>query len=308
MGRAGGSDLGAPLSMGFRDINRLGTALLCVAIAVGASVLAALLLVPDTAPPHPAFAIAGLDDEAGPTEAATQAIPIADRLARASAAHGAELAAAQCGACHTLDRDGIAMVGPNLWGVAGASVAAKQGYHYSDALRALGGRWTPARLDQWLTRPQAMAPGTRMGFAGLDDPGQRADLVAFLIGLAPAAAPPAAGAAPVAFETLVDGADPKQGAAAAAAQCGACHGFDKGGAAMVGPNLYGVVGRGVAQAPDYAYSASLSAHRGVWTVTALGDWLANPRQFAPGTKMGFAGIADPGQRAPIVAYLRTLAP
>lgn len=301
--------------MGFRDINRLGAALLCVAIAVGASVLSARLLVSDTTPAHPAFAIAGLDDEGGATTAAAGTVPIADRLARASAAHGAELAAAQCGACHTLDRDGVAMVGPNLWGVSGGPVASKEGYRYSDALRALGGRWTPARLDLWLTRPQAMAPGTRMGFAGLDDPGQRADLIAFLVTLAPppgaaagAAGGAATAAAPVAFASLVDGADAKQGAVAAAAQCGACHGFDRGGAAMVGPNLYGVVGRGVAQAPDYAYSASLSAHRGSWTVAALGDWLADPRRFAPGTRMGFAGIADPRARANVVAYLRTLGP
>ncbi len=176
-GGKAGPEFGAAWPMDYRDINRLGAAVLCVAIAAGASVLAAGALVPDTAPARPAFAIAGLD----PRDAAPAApAPTPARLRRASVSAGADLAGAQCAACHTLDRDGVSMVGPNLYGVAGAPVAARAGYVYSDALRALGGRWSLDRLDRWLTRPQAMAPGTRMGFAGLDDPGQRADIIAFL--------------------------------------------------------------------------------------------------------------------------------
>ena len=43
-------------------------------------------------------------------------------------------------------------------------------------------------------------------------------------------------------------------------------------------------------------------------MAALGDWLENPRRFAPGTRMGFPGIADPATRAAVVAYLETLHP
>ena len=101
-------------------------------------------------------------------------------------------------------------------------------------------------------------------------------------------------------------ADPKAGAATADAQCSACHSFDKGGSAMIGPALYGVFGRPIAKAPDYSYSAALSGHGGNWTVAALDDWLRNPRHFAPGTKMGYAGLADDTQRAAVIAYLRSL--
>lgn len=308
--------------MSIRDANRLAAALLCVGAAVGASVLAARVLVPDTAPARPAIAITGADADAdADTSAAPAVAPIAQRLAHASAGRGATLAAANCSGCHTLEQGAPSMVGPNLFGVVDRPVAAEAGFGYSDALKALGGRWSVDRLDRWLLRPQAMAPGTLMGFAGLVDPDQRADLIAFLRKQAPAPAATlpgpspgtpapatATGASPAAFEMLVDHADAKRGADVAAAQCGACHGFDQGGGAQVGPNLFGVSGRGIAQGADFHYSTALSAHHGTWTAAALGDWLLDPKRFAPGTRMGFAGIADPATRAAVVAYLRTLHP
>lgn len=87
---------------------------------------------------------------------------------------------AACGACHSVAPDGAALIGPNLRGVMGRSVAGVDGFDYSPALKALGGTWTPERVDQFLADPNGFAPGTRMGLAGIEDAGERADLVAYL--------------------------------------------------------------------------------------------------------------------------------
>ena len=53
-------------------------------------------------------------------------------------------------------------------------------FGYTAALRQVGGTWTRDRLDAWLTNPKALVPGTSMGFAGLSDPLDRADVIAYL--------------------------------------------------------------------------------------------------------------------------------
>ena len=86
-----------------------------------------------------------------------------------------------CSACHTIGRGGADVDGPNLYGVVGARIAGRRPrYGYTQALRDLGGVWTGPRLDAWLTNPAAYAPGTAMHFAGLPDPRDRADVIAFL--------------------------------------------------------------------------------------------------------------------------------
>ena len=75
---------------------------------------------------------------------------------------------------------------------------------------------------------------------------------------------------------------------------------------MIGPNLYGVVGRPQASAPSYTYSAALKEHKGDWTYEQLNEWLTKPAAYAPGTKMTFVGISDPKTRADLIVYLRSL--
>ncbi|QUS35881.1 c-type cytochrome [Falsirhodobacter algicola] len=84
-------------------------------------------------------------------------------------------------------------------------------------------------------------------------------------------------------------------------RCAACHRI---GADGIGPHLDGVVGRPAASVPDYAYSGALRAMDGApWTVERLSAFLANPRGFAPGTKMAFAGLPSAQDRADVIAYL-----
>jgi cytochrome c len=81
-----------------------------------------------------------------------------------------------CGGCHSVDTDRI---GPRHRNVVGRVVASVPGYDYSPALKKLGGIWTPARLDQWLSGTQKMAPGSRM-YLALDDATARRLIITYL--------------------------------------------------------------------------------------------------------------------------------
>jgi cytochrome c len=88
--------------------------------------------------------------------------------------------------------------------------------------------------------------------------------------------------------------------------CSACHSVAPDGAALIGPNLWGVVGRAVGSSPGFDYSAELKAVGGTWTAEQLDRFLTNPGGFAPGTRMGYVGVADPVERRALVAYLDSL--
>lgn len=91
-----------------------------------------------------------------------------------------------------------------------------------------------------------------------------------------------------------------------AKKCAACHSFEKGGPNKVGPNLWNVVGGPKAHVSDFNYSSAMAEAGGKWTWEELDAFLANPRGTVKGTKMSFAGVKKPQQRADLLAYLRTL--
>ncbi len=121
----------------------------------------------------------------------------------------------------------------------------------------------------------------------------------------PGAAPAAAPAAEQPIEQALASADPKRGQQTAKV-CQTCHTFEKGGPNKIGPNLWGVLGRKKGTEGGFAYSDAIKSKGGEWTVDDLNKFLANPRAYAPGTKMNFAGLQRENQRADAIAYLNTL--
>lgn len=128
-------------------------------------------------------------------------------------------------------------------------------------------------------------------------------------GAAADAAPTAVAEAPVGpadISELLKTASVDDGMKVAKA-CAACHSFGKGEAAKVGPNLYGVVGGPHAHMEGFAYSEALKGmHDKVWSEDELNHFLYNPKAYAKGTKMAFAGIKKDADRAAVIAYLRSL--
>lgn len=88
---------------------------------------------------------------------------------------------ARCRACHTVAEGARNMTGPNLWGVFGRPAAARADFNYSPALREAGFDWDAERLDHWLENPREFLPGNRMAFAGVREPDDRRDLIAWLM-------------------------------------------------------------------------------------------------------------------------------
>lgn len=106
------------------------------------------------------------------------------------------------------------------------------------------------------------------------------------------------------FAALLAGADAEAGAKLSK-KCSSCHSFDKGGKNKVGPNLWDIVGKAVASGEGFKYSGALSDLGGEWTYDSLNAFLTRPKDFAPGTKMSFAGLKSADDRANLIAFLRS---
>src|SRR4051794_1116541 len=164
-------------------------------VALGSSIVASEMFHSER-PEKMGYPIAGVEQESSGGEAEQ---PIEAYLAKADPAKGADVFK-KCAACHNADKGGANQLGPNLWGVLGEPIGQGKGFAFSDTLAKKGGTWNWDNLSQWLTSPKAFAPGTKMPFAGLGNPQDRANVMAFLNPKSdspqplPAAPPPAAAA------------------------------------------------------------------------------------------------------------------
>ena len=122
---------------------------------------------------------------------------------------------------------------------------------------------------------------------------------------APVAPPAAASLAPIG--PLLAKADAAKGQGLTKV-CQVCHSFDKGGPNKIGPNLWDLVGEPIGQGRGgFSFSDALEKHKGEkWDPDTLNKWLNNPQNFAPGTKMSFAGFPDAQTRADVIKYLESL--
>lgn len=91
-------------------------------------------------------------------------------------------------------------------------------------------------------------------------------------------------------------------------KCAACHSVNAADGNKIGPNLHGLVGRKVASAPGFGYSAGMQAHGGEWTYERLDQYLSDPKKVVPGNKMAFAGLKKATDRADVILFLRENSP
>ena len=132
-------------------------------------------------PKHMGYVVEGVEAEGGEGggEAGGPEVPIATLLPTADVAKGAEVFK-KCASCHNVAQGGPAGVGPNLYGVVGAKHAHMPGFSYSEGLAAIQGPWSFDALNAWLKSPKSVVAGTKMSFAGLSKPEDRANVIAYL--------------------------------------------------------------------------------------------------------------------------------
>jgi cytochrome c len=101
-------------------------------------------------------------------------------------------------------------------------------------------------------------------------------------------------------------ADASHGRSVFAAQCSMCHSSARNGPTILGPALFGVVGRKAGSVGGFAYSPGMKAAGFAWTDDRLRAYLPAPRAMVPGTKMTYGGLKNPTQLDDLIAYLDTL--
>lgn len=168
--------------MGGMDFNKIFAAVLIAGIVAMLGGFVAKQLVSPHKPEQHAFNIEASEEApaGGAAKGPAGPEPVLALLVAADIAKGEKIAKA-CAACHTFNKGGPNGVGPNLYNVVGGPKDHIAGYAYSGALLETGGTvWTYAELNKFMYKPKAYAKGTKMSYAGLKKPEDRAALIAWL--------------------------------------------------------------------------------------------------------------------------------
>jgi cytochrome c len=107
------------------------------------------------------------------------------------------------------------------------------------------------------------------------------------------------------FPISAQAGDASAGKSVFRSQCGICHSPAEG-RNVVGPSLFGVVGRHTASVAGFRYSPGNQSANLNWDEVTLDKYLDSPKAVVPGTAMSFSGLKDPEKRADVIAYLATL--
>ncbi len=161
------------------EMNKIFAAILVAGITAMFAGFIAEQLVHPKALKEDAVAIDGGEVEQGAAAKQEGPEPIMALIASADIAKGEKLSKA-CAACHSFDKGGPNKVGPNLWGIVGASKAAVSGFEYSSALAGFDGAWGYLELNKFLWKPKAYVSGTKMNYNGIKNPEDRAAMIAWL--------------------------------------------------------------------------------------------------------------------------------
>ncbi len=162
------------------ELNKIMGAILGTCLVVlSLNITAGAIFAPEK-PAKPGYAIAVPEKKpTGEKKATEPEVPLAELLAKADGGRG-EAASKVCVTCHTFDKGGRNLVGPNLWGVVGREKGSVPGFNYSASMKKMKGPWTPEEIAQFIRQPKSMVPGTTMSFAGVSRASQRADIILYL--------------------------------------------------------------------------------------------------------------------------------
>ena len=160
--------------------NKIFAAVLVAGIVIMLSAFISGKFIPDEDLEEDAFPIEAVEvATTGAPVVEAVAEPIAELIAAADVTRGQKLSKA-CAACHSFDKGGANKIGPAMWGVYNASKGHVASFAYSDALMAKGGKWDVENLNAFLWKPKKYIPGTKMNYAGMRKPEDRAAIVKYL--------------------------------------------------------------------------------------------------------------------------------
>lgn len=152
--------------------------LIAIWVVWGANFAGNLIMPHADAPAH-GTAVASTTATSAPSQPAEPVQPLPVLLASADVGKGARVAK-KCVSCHTFDKGGKNKVGPNLYNMFTRTRGGGEGFKYSGAMAEMGGKWSFADMDKFITKPKDFLPKTKMAFVGIKKATDRAALLAYL--------------------------------------------------------------------------------------------------------------------------------